>query len=109
VPERSTQIEKLHAVGRYALGVDWADRHESIIPYRSIRRACPCVTCSAASPDRALSLVAEQLLDVQVLGGQSVFVRWGDAHETVLLVDELRDLCRCARCVGEPDYPISGR
>jgi len=27
----------------------------------------------------------------------------------VLLTGELRALCRCARCVGEPDYPISGQ
>ena len=36
-------------------------------------------------------------------------VRWADGHETWLLVSELRDLCRCARCAGEPDYPISGQ
>ena len=50
-----------------------------------------------------------ELIDVQVLGGESVFVLWADKHETILLVEELRDLCRCARCVGEPEYPISGR
>lgn len=109
MPDGPPRIEKLHAVGRYALGVDWDDRHESIIPYRAIRRACPCISCSAALPDRALQPEAEQLMDVQVLGGESVFVRWADGHETILLVEELRDLCRCARCVGEPEYPISGR
>jgi len=111
-PSRSpeaTQIERLKEVGRYALGVEWGDRHDSILPYRAIRRACPCEACVGATLDSALPATAEQPTDVQVLGGRSVFVRWADGHETILLVEELRDLCRCARCAGEPDYPISGR
>src|SRR5213083_1663285 len=44
----ATHIEKLTEVGRYALGVVWADRHDSILPFRSLRRACPCETCTAA-------------------------------------------------------------
>jgi len=46
---------------------------------------------------------------VEVLGEQSVFLRWADGHETVLLTEELRALCRCAYCAGEPENPISGR
>ena len=103
-------IEKLHAVGRYAFGVDWRDGHESIIPHRVVRRACPCETCLAAPPaDGPLAVAAEQPVVVEVLGERSLFVRWADRHETLLLLDELRALCRCARCAGEPDYPISGR
>jgi DUF971 family protein len=112
VPERTpdaTRAERLKEVGRYALGVEWGDRHDSILPYRSIRRACPCDTCAALPPDAALASGAEQPVDVQLLGEQSVFLRWADGHETVLLTAELRDLCRCARCAGEPDYPVSGR
>ena len=45
---------------------------------------------------------------VEVLGTRSIFLGWGDGHETIFLLEELRDLCRCARCAGEPDYPISG-
>ncbi|MEW6301056.1 MAG: gamma-butyrobetaine hydroxylase-like domain-containing protein [Thermodesulfobacteriota bacterium] len=33
---------------------------------------------------------------------------WEDGHETVFLPEELRGLCRCAQCQGEPDYPITG-
>ena len=46
---------------------------------------------------------------LEVLGEQSVYLRWADGHETFFLVEELRALCRCARCVGEPEFPISGR
>jgi len=105
----ATHIERLKEVGRYALGVDWGDRHESILPYRNLRRACPCDACLAAAPDAPLIPDAERPVDFQVLGDRSLFIRWADGHETLLLVEEVRDLCRCARCVGEPDFPISGR
>jgi DUF971 family protein len=117
----ATHIERLTEVGRYALGVLWGDHHDSIMPYRNLRRACPCDACAAAPqdappdarpdarPDAPVPGDAERLARVELLGEQSVFLRWADGHETVLLVDELRDLCRCARCIGEPDYPLSGR
>jgi DUF971 family protein len=111
-PRRSpdaTHIEKLSEVGRYALGVAWGDRHDSILPFRSLRRACPCETCATAPQDTPLTPEAEHLARVEVLGDRSLFLGWGDGHETLLLLDEVRDLCRCARCVGEPEYPISGR
>ena len=112
MPTRSpdaTHIEKLTEVGRYALGVVWGDQHDSILPFRNLRRACPCDACATTRGDAVPTTGAEQLVRVEVLGGRSLFLRWGDGHETVLLVDEVRDLCRCARCVGEPEYPISGR
>jgi DUF971 family protein len=105
----ATRIERLKEVGRYALGVEWGDRHDSILPYRSLRRACPCEACEGTPPDAQLAAGAEQPSRLEVLGGESLFVRWADGHETLLLLEEVRGLCRCARCVGEPDYPISGR
>jgi DUF971 family protein len=101
----AVRIDKLTQVGRYALGVQWGDGHDSILPLRTIRRACPCDACAAAPAPAP----ADQPALVDILGGQSVFIRWADGHETLLLTGELRDLCRCARCVGEPDYPISGQ
>lgn len=101
------RIDKLSQVGRYALGVQWGDGHDSILPHRNVRRACPCDACEGLDP-RDLPVDAEPTL-VDVLGGQSVYVRWADGHETWLLTSELRALCRCARCAGEPDYPISGQ
>ncbi|MFN8544339.1 MAG: gamma-butyrobetaine hydroxylase-like domain-containing protein [Candidatus Binatia bacterium] len=102
-------MERLTEVGRYALGVEWGDRHESILPYRGIRLACPCDVCAPRSHDVPLPPEAEQPAAVELLGGQSLFVRWADAHETLLLLEELRALCRCARCVAEPTNPISHR
>jgi DUF971 family protein len=101
-------IESLKQVGRYAFGVQWADGHESIIPHRNVRRVCPCELCAAAPLPEEPSPPAIAPVQVEVLGEQSLFVRWADGHETLLLTGELRDLCRCAHCAGEPDYPISG-
>jgi len=92
-------------VGRYALGVLWGDGHDSILPYRSLRRACPCEACGAAAPE-APAPDAERPVRLQLIGEQSLFVGWADGHETLLLLAELRDLCRCARCAGEPDLPL---
>ena len=105
----ATHIEQLKEVGRYALGVEWGDRHESILPYRNLRRACPCELCGARGVDAPLASESERPVDFQILGERSLFIRWADGHETLLLVEEVRDLCRCARCIGEPDFPISGR
>jgi|SRR5581483_55275 len=105
----ATRIDRLKEVGRYALGVEWGDRHESILPYRSIRLACPCTACAGTASDAPLAPAATQPARLEQLGEESLFVRWGDGHETVLLTEELRDLCRCAHCAGEPEYPISGR
>jgi DUF971 family protein len=102
------RIDKLTQVGRYALGVQWGDGHDSILPHRNIRRACSCEACAAA-PAAELAPTAETPALVDVLGARSIFIRWADGHETWLLVSELRDLCRCARCAGEPNYPISGQ
>src|SRR5439155_1278719 len=63
----ATHIEKLTEVGRYALGVLWGDRHDSILPFRNLRRACPCETCTAA-PEVDLPPEAERLARVEVLG-----------------------------------------
>ena len=103
-------VERLTSVGRYAFGVQWGDGHDSIIPHRVVRLACPCEECAALAPgQRPHAGAAIEPRNVEILGEASVFVGWGDGHETVLLCEELRALCRCARCVGEPDYPISGR
>ena len=104
-----THVERLKQVGRYALGVEWGDGHDSILPHRTIRRACPCDACTDGDRAATPAAAAEQPVRVELLGEQSIFLRWADGHETVLLTEELRALCRCAYCAGEPENPISGR
>ena len=103
------RVESLKQVGRYAFGIQWGDGHDSIIPHRNVRRVCPCELCETTPLADDASPASITPSAVEVLGERSVFVRWADGHETVLLTSELRDLCRCAHCAGEPEYPISGR
>ena len=107
MPDRSARpkMTTLKEVGRYAVGISWADGHESILPYRDLRMGCPCETCTVrpGEPQPA----ALQLVDLQRLGDATLFFRWADGHETLLVAEELRALCRCAYCAGEPNYPIT--
>lgn len=103
-------VTKLEPVGRYALGVLFSDGHDSILPYRELRARCPCDACvdRGASPDDSgASGACIEIADLQQIGDQTLFVRWRDGHETLYVADELRGLCRCAYCVGEPNYPIT--
>jgi len=100
-------IAKLREVGRYAVGIDWSDGHDSILPYRHLRSACPCNDCRALEP--ALDARATELGRMQLVGNRTLFLAWADAHETLFVAEELRALCRCAHCVGEPNYPITGQ
>lgn len=100
----------MQPVGRYALGVTWGDKHESIYPFAQLRRCCPCIECERANAvARPPAEPAAKLESAQRLQGASVMLHWGDGHETLLLMEELREICGCAACKGEPDYPITGQ
>jgi hypothetical protein len=51
---------------------------------------------------------AQRMLRFSRLGDAAVYIGWFDGHETLYTTAELRDLCRCARCVQEPERPITG-
>jgi DUF971 family protein len=75
-----------------------------------LRRACPCLECEAAGAStKRQTEAALKLQGVGRVGDASLMLRWSDGHETLFLVEELRDLCGCAACKGEPDYPVTGR
>jgi DUF971 family protein len=99
-------IRTLKEVGRYAVGIVWGDGHESILPHREIRAHCPCDAC-VASPTDPHAPDGPQLVELQRLGDTTLFFRWSDGHESLLVAEELRALCRCAYCAGEPNYPIT--
>jgi DUF971 family protein len=101
-------IRKLREVGRYAAGIDWSDGHDSILPYRHLRQSCPCNGCVAAGPGE-LPAPATELTRMRTIGDGTLFLAWQDGHESLFVGAELRALCRCAHCIGEPNYPISGQ
>ncbi len=105
----TSTIRSTSTVGRYALGVDWSDGHESILPFTNLRAHCPCDACEALrAADRAPGAPGIELLAVEAIGEASIFLHWSDGHETIYLLPELRALCRCAYCIGEPERPITG-
>jgi DUF971 family protein len=109
-PDKSKTLPKIRGlseVGRYAIGVQWTDGHDSIFPLESIRRYCPCNTCGGRI-DGEIPAASQRLTQFSQLGDAAVFALWADGHETLYTTLQLRDLCRCARCVGEPERPLTG-
>lgn len=103
-------MASIQPVGRYALGVTWEDKHDSIFPFVNLRRCCPCVECERSRAiERQPAESAARLDGAQRLQEASLMLHWADGHETLFLVEELRELCGCAGCKGEPDYPITGQ
>jgi DUF971 family protein len=101
------KIRGLSEVGRYAVGVQWIDGHDSILPLENLRRGCPCNRCGGELQDE-LAADSRRLLQFTRLGDTAVYLEWVDGHETLYTTAQLRDLCRCAHCVGEPERPITG-
>jgi DUF971 family protein len=104
---KTPTIKGLNEVGRYAVGIQWSDGHDSIYPLENLRRCCPCEECKG---DVRIALAPPSLSLRQLvrLGEQSVFMSWGDGHETIYVLPRLRAICRCAYCVREPERPITG-
>jgi len=47
------RLEKIEAVGNYALGLTWADGHETgIYAYAYLRDLCPCDACAIGTTSR---------------------------------------------------------
>jgi DUF971 family protein len=101
------KIRGINEVGRYAVGVQWSDGHDSIYPLENLRRYCPCNACGGRI-DGEIPPASQRLAQFSRLGEVAVFAEWADGHETLYTTVQLRDLCQCARCAGEPERPITG-
>jgi DUF971 family protein len=101
------KIKGINEVGRYAIGVQWLDGHDSIFPLEGLRRHCPCNECGG---DVAGIIPGDhqRLLQLSRLGESGMFLGWADGHETLYTMAQLREICRCAYCAGEPEKPITG-
>jgi DUF971 family protein len=87
---------EMHWVGRYALGVTWADNHGSIYPFDPLRRGCDCGACAT------LGEVSDAAAWPQALERKEEGLRvvWSDGHASFYRYPDLRALCRCAGCTG---------
>jgi DUF971 family protein len=101
------RIRGLNEVGRYAIGIQWTDGHESIFPLENLRRGCLCNECANSVRDE-IPADAQRLLQLSRLGDAAVYLAWVDGHETLYTMAQLREICRCALCVQEPERPITG-
>lgn len=90
------QAKDVHLVGRYALGVTWADSHGSIYPFERLRRDCPCGACAALDPVPQAAAWPSGIKRTEA----GLRVTWSDGHESVYPYADLRALCRCAGCTG---------
>lgn len=88
--------QDVHLVGRYAVGVTWADAHGSIFPFDKLRRDCPCGACAALE---ALTQSMGWPTEIKKLDG-ALRVVWADSHESLYPYPQLRALCKCAACTG---------
>lgn len=100
-------IKGLNEVGRYAVGVQWADGHDSIFPLENLRRFCPCNECGGEA-DGSIPDDRKRMLQLSRLGNSGLYIGWADGHETLYTTAQLRAQCRCAYCAGEPEKPITG-
>lgn len=107
IKPKNPKIKGLNEVGRYAVGVQWTDGHDSIFPLENLRRYCPCDNCTRTA-SQATSTDSRRMRQFTRLGEQAVFIGWGDGHESIYTTRQLRDICRCAYCVAEPERPITG-
>ena len=86
----------VHLVGRYALGVTWADDHSSIYPFDRLRLDDPA---SSRAGGDALTEAMAWPHDIKRLD-EGLRVTWSDGHQSLYPYGELRALCRCAGCTG---------
>jgi len=89
-------LKDVRLVGRYALGVDWADGHGSIYPFEHLRRLCACGACAALD---ALEPAQAWPREIARLDG-ALRVAWSDGHASVFPHADLRARCGCAACTG---------
>jgi DUF971 family protein len=108
IKPKNPKIKGLNEVGRYAIGVQWADGHDSIYPLENLRRECPCQPCADGPSAGEPAADARRLTKLARMGEQALFLQWSDGHETIYTTRQLRELCRCAHCVAEPERPITG-
>lgn len=86
----------VHLVGRYALGITWADQHGSIYPFEHLRRACACGSCATLEAPAGAAAWPQAIKKA----AGALRVTWADGHESLYPYPDLRAVCRCAGCTS---------
>ena len=91
------QPKDVHLVGRYAVGVTWADDHGSIYPFDRLRLDDP----AGGESEQATTLTQEMTWPKEIKKlPDTLRVLWLDGRESLYPYSTLRALCRCAGCTG---------
>jgi len=91
-----SEPKDIHLIGRYALGVTWADDHSSIYPFDRLRLDDPE---HEGEPESPLTQAMTWPRDIRKLP-EGLRVTWTDGKQTLYPYALLRGLCRCAGCTG---------
>jgi DUF971 family protein len=91
-----SEPKDIHLVGRYALGVTWADDHASIYPFDRLRLDDPA---HEGEPESPLTQAMTWPRDIKKLP-DILRVTWTDGKQSLYPYVLLRGLCRCAGCTG---------
>ena len=86
----------VHLVGRYAIGVTWADGHSSIFPFDRLRQDDPAAAGTEPAPLTETMTWPREITRLP----DALRVSWADGHESLYPYGVLRGLCRCAGCTG---------
>jgi len=93
-----SEPKDIHLVGRYALGVTWADDHSSIYPFERLRLDDP-ERQARQEADAELTQAMSWPRDIKKLS-DGLRVTWTDGQQSLYPYALLRSLCRCAGCTG---------
>lgn len=98
-----------YAITRQDAGlvIDWEpEGHQAFYPARALRLACGCAACADEMSGRPLldpATVPADIrpVEVSLVGGYGLRVRWSDGHGTgIYTFQRLLELCPCDRCRG---------
>lgn len=88
--------KRIERMGSSGLRVVWADGHESLFTWISLRVSCPCAVCREGPLPLAQKA---HPLEIQPVGRYAMMIRWNDGHTTgIFSYDFLRSLCACEEC-----------
>lgn len=102
--DRSKTPAAIRQHGPRALGITWADGHESTYDVRALRLACACAVCvdewtGAERLDPGSVPADVRPLKLVPVGRYAVQIDWSDGHASgIYPFDRLRALCPCPRC-----------
>jgi DUF971 family protein len=93
--------------------IDWADGHKGIYPHESLRGHCPCAGCQGHSGTITFiptSGDAQELEDIEPVGGYALALKWFDGHASgIYSFTYLRSLCQCDACRAAAAAPAGPR